>query len=403
MPEEPNIGARLRVLRRWRGLTIVQLADLSGVSKSQISYIERGERMLDRRSQIAALARALRVSETELTGLPHVSADPEQSAPHGVVPLLREVLTGNTFDDPAVDRARPLPELESLLFGELQRLKHKADYARRGVLVAPVFEELHFHVATGDEAGKQHALRLLVEACEAVGMTLRFLGYRDLAYLAAVRALDAARLLGHPVFAGQAAYLRCQFLPKLSSWDRPFNVAQHAAERLEPYVGSSRVASETYGMLHLSASLAAAAVNRPDLADDHFTEATRVAARVGEHDDAWSAFGPTNVDIWGVAIAMEHGDYGKAVEVAKKVDPMRLLHRERQAVFYADTGRALAHLNGRQRDAVEMLKKAELIAPQRIRNSPPVQETITYLLNKHLRISPALELRAMADRMGVLH
>lgn len=403
MREEPNIGARLRVLRRWRGLTIVQLAGLSGVSKSQISYIERGERMLDRRSQIAALARALRVSETELTGLPHVSADPEQSAPHSVVPMLREVLTGNTFDDPTVDRARPLPELDALLAGELQDLKHKADYAKRGAVAGRVFEDLHFHIATGDETAKQYALRLLIQACEEVGMTLRFLGYRDLAYIAAARAMDAARLLGDPIIDGQVAYLRVQFLPKLTSWDRPLQIARQAAERMEPHAGQSRLASETYGMLHLSAGLAAAAVNKPALADDHFSEAASVATRTGDNDDAWSAFGPTNAGIWGVAIAMEHGDYEKAVKLSKTVNAARLINRERQAVFYADTGRAMAHLSGRQRDAVELLKKAETVAPQRIRNSSPVQETVRYLLNQHLRTPPALELRGMATRMGVLH
>jgi hypothetical protein len=155
-------------------------------------------------------------------------------------------------------------------------------------------------------------------------------------------------------------------------------------------------------MLQLTAGLASAAVNRSDLAKAHLEEANEVAERTGDNDDAWSAFGPTNVGIWGVAISMEHGDYEEAVKLSKSVDPTRLPHRERQAMFYADTGRALAHLSGRQSDAVEHLQKAEGIAPQRIRNSAPVQEAIAYLLNKHMRTSPGMELRGMAARMGVL-
>ncbi|MEU1389956.1 helix-turn-helix transcriptional regulator [Nonomuraea sp. NPDC005730] len=54
MYEQTTIGARLRILRKWRGLTLVELAGLSGVSKSHLSYAERGERTLDRRSHIAA-------------------------------------------------------------------------------------------------------------------------------------------------------------------------------------------------------------------------------------------------------------------------------------------------------------------------------------------------------------
>jgi hypothetical protein len=143
-------------------------------------------------------------------------------------------------------------------------------------------------------------------------------------------------------------------------------------------------------------------VNNANLATEHYEKAVELGERTGDNYDAWSAFGVTNVGIWGVAIAMELGDYEEAVERSKKVNPYRLLHRERRAVFHADTGRALAHLRGQERNAVVQLQKAETIAPQRIRNSGTVQETITYLLNKHMRMSPGVELRGMATRMGVL-
>jgi transcriptional regulator with XRE-family HTH domain len=60
--DEVMIGARLRTLRRWRGMTQAELAGLSGLSPSFLSMVEHGKRMLDRRSHIAALAGALRVS-----------------------------------------------------------------------------------------------------------------------------------------------------------------------------------------------------------------------------------------------------------------------------------------------------------------------------------------------------
>jgi transcriptional regulator with XRE-family HTH domain len=63
-----TIGARLRVLRHWRGQTQVELAELAGLSPSFISMIETGQRSLDRRSQIIAVTRALSVSETDLLG-----------------------------------------------------------------------------------------------------------------------------------------------------------------------------------------------------------------------------------------------------------------------------------------------------------------------------------------------
>ena len=81
--DEITIGARLRTLRRWRGKTQVELAGLAGLPPSFLSMVESGQRPLDRRSHIAALASALRVSETDLVGGPHLTPDPMQSDAHG--------------------------------------------------------------------------------------------------------------------------------------------------------------------------------------------------------------------------------------------------------------------------------------------------------------------------------
>src|SRR5580700_7497680 len=101
--DDITIGARLRTLRRWRGMTQVELAGLAGLSPSYLSMVEHGTRMLDRRSYIAALASALRVFETDLAGGPHLSQDRVQSDPHMAIPPLRVALQTNTMTNPAVD------------------------------------------------------------------------------------------------------------------------------------------------------------------------------------------------------------------------------------------------------------------------------------------------------------
>lgn len=402
MDDDMTIGMRLRALRRWRGMTLTTLGGLAGLSPSFLSRAERGERMLDRRSHISALAAALRVSETELTGGPHLGTDPDQAEPHSAVPALRAALTGNTLDDPAVDRARPLDDLRRLLFGPLAQARDIADYRKRGEMLAPLLNELHFHVATGDEPARMEALRLMVEACNASGTTLRHLGYTDLPYIAATRAIEAARILDDPVMSGQAAYLRVSTMSKPETWHRPLAVATKAAERLQAHL-SSPMALQTYGMLHLSAALSAAAVHDPGLANEHLEEATETSVRTGENPGAWCAFGPTNVGIWRVAIAMEHGDYEEAVAMADTVTPEQVANRERQAWFHADKSRALAHIQNRRADAIKEIQTAERIAPQRIRNSTPVQETVLYLLGRSLTASQLRELRGIAARMGIPH
>jgi transcriptional regulator with XRE-family HTH domain len=402
MYDEATIGARLRMLRRWRGMTLTELAGQAGLSASFLSMAERGERMLDRRSHISALAAALRVSEADLVGAPHLGRDPAQTGPHGVVPALRAALTGNTLSDPATDRARPLHDLQAVLSNDLAVAGKAADYERRGRLVAPLIDELHWHAATGDERTRQTALRALIAACEHAGMTLRHLGYRDLAYMAALRAGDAAALLSDPVATAHAAYVRVMIMPKPHGWARPLAIASSAADRLEAHA-SDGVAAETYGMLHLTAALSAAAAHRPDLAENHLGEARNVAERIGENPDAFGTFGPTNVGIWGLAVAMEYGDYERAVALAADVDTRILPNMERRAMFHADKGRALAHLKDRRIQAINELKLAERLAPQRVRNSGPVQETVLYLLGRHLAATPGRELRGMAARMGMPH
>jgi transcriptional regulator with XRE-family HTH domain len=61
------IGRRVRQIRHARRKSLVVVAGLAGMSKSELSRIELGQRALDRRSKIVALANALQVAPSELT------------------------------------------------------------------------------------------------------------------------------------------------------------------------------------------------------------------------------------------------------------------------------------------------------------------------------------------------
>ncbi len=65
-----TIGWRVRQIRQVRGKSLRVIAGLAGISKAHLSRIERGERALDCRSEIVALANALQVAPSELTSLP---------------------------------------------------------------------------------------------------------------------------------------------------------------------------------------------------------------------------------------------------------------------------------------------------------------------------------------------
>ncbi|MGH3984360.1 MAG: helix-turn-helix domain-containing protein [Pseudonocardiaceae bacterium] len=61
------IGRRLRQIRHARRKSLRVVAGLAGISASYLSRLESGQRALDRRSLIIALANALEVAPTELT------------------------------------------------------------------------------------------------------------------------------------------------------------------------------------------------------------------------------------------------------------------------------------------------------------------------------------------------
>ncbi|GLW65922.1 transcriptional regulator [Actinomadura rubrobrunea] len=405
MHSEITIGVRLRTLRRWRGMSLDELAGLSGLSKSHLSRVERGLRALDRRSHIAAIANALRVSETDLVGGPHLTKDPVQSGPHLAIPALRVAIQANTLTEPAIDRARPLDDLARLVKDELEPLRRACDYAAIGQILPGVLDELHWHAAQpADEAAHRLALETLVEACVCATFTTKNLGYPDLAYTAASRAAEAAAVLDDPAVTGKAEFLRLQTLPKAAQ-RQALLAAERAADRLEPHASATPCGIEALGMIVLSASLAAATLYKTDSAEHWLAEAARLATQVSDDPMTnWQSFSATNVQVWRVTVEVERGLAGGGVlELAQDVNETRLGRSSRRAALCVDVARGLAR-DARTRDeAVKWLSRAEKIAPQRIRNSATARDTIAVMLEQARIASQARELRGMAARMGIAH
>jgi len=403
--DEITIGARLRTLRRWRGKTLAEVAGLAGVSVSYLSMVERGERMLDRRSYISGIASALKVSETDLVGGPHLSADRQQSDPHMAIPGLREAFQTNRLTSPAVDHARSLAELVSAVREHIEPLRADSDYAGAGVLLPDVLDELHWHTAQAeDEASQRLALETLIEACVTAGLLAKDLGYIDLAHVAVLRAEEAATVLGDPVQQGKVECLRVWTFPRERSWDRRLLAAERAADALEPHAGDP-LGVEVLGILTLHAALGAAVVQRPQAVSHWLSEADQLAARVPDDIRGnWQSFCKTNAGLWRVAIQVERGESGSAVlGLAGEIDQTRIAWRTREACFLADVGRGLAREPKTRGEAVQWLRRAEDAAPQHIRNHPATRETVAYLLNRARATAGGRELRGMAARMGVPH
>jgi hypothetical protein len=111
-------------------------------------------------------------------------------------------------------------------------------------------------------------------------------------------------------------------------------------------------------------------------------------------------FGPTNVAIHQVAVAVELGDAREAIRRVPDVDldqmPAHLT--ERRSRFLIDVARGHAQVQD-DAAALDALTQAETIAPDELRNHRLTREVLRDLLTRERRSSG---LRALADRCHAL-
>ncbi|MGH8574949.1 MAG: helix-turn-helix domain-containing protein, partial [Gammaproteobacteria bacterium] len=189
-----TIGRRVRQIRYARRKSQRVVAGLAGISASHLSRIESGERALDRRSLIVALANALQVSPAELTALP-VPA-PANGHSDAAVGALRLALM-------AVGRHRPGGQVLGI-----EELRARADvvegfdYQRRGIELPGLIADLHSSLAAGRDVAELLELAVMTHAQTVRGWLLVVGAPLDLRWQAAMLARQAAETLDDPIWLG---------------------------------------------------------------------------------------------------------------------------------------------------------------------------------------------------------
>jgi transcriptional regulator with XRE-family HTH domain len=388
-----HVGVRVRRCRLWRGLTQQELADLAGWSKSAVSMLETGARGLDSRVRLRQVAEALRVSPADLTGEPYPLDTPGLADAQAHVPDVERALMAYRIGDSAQVQPRSLEVLAAEVRGPLVSAEVRADDGVRLAMLPSLVVELQSY------GGDEGALRLLSLVCAEATQALQNVGQVPLAWIAAERCAQAAALVGDPVLVGVAEFARAHALP---TGGQGMGRAGPAADRLAgELMGGGRWGREVYGMLRLTAALAAQV--RGDAAESaaQAAEAARVAQVLGERSDAWEYFGPANVGVWRATLAVEAGEPARALEHATTTDALAL-SPGRRAQLLLETARA-HHQLGRahHRQAVAALRQAEQLAPVRMRASPWARELVEVMLGRSRRDAGGRELRALAYRMGL--
>jgi hypothetical protein len=101
-------------------------------------------------------------------------------------------------------------------------------------------------------------------------------------------------------------------------------------------------------------------------------------------------------------LALESGDAGRAVELARGVDTAKITSTSRLVAFHVDLGSALAASRRQDAQALAQFVHAERIAPQRVRLSPVVRDTVGAMLRRARADAGGAQLRELASRLGVV-
>ncbi len=393
---DPTIGERIKTRRQLRGWSIRFASDRAGVSHSTWSRVERGLMSADNRFLIADIASALECSVTQLTGQPGTPADRDGADAQAAAQAILQTLIEVDLAEEATCAARPIAQLEreAELVGDLRL---RCDYTGAARLLPNLFRELH---AATHGPDRETALRCFARTADHASFIIRYIGYPTEAWLAAEQGRKAAEILEDQVLLGLTTWSRVHAASGCGAFRRALTLAERESAELLPHV-DDWAGPEMLGQLYLSCAFASFALGNRDSAQSWVDQAAPLAERTGDSHRLGLMFGPANTKIWQISMEVDGGEPGRAVEIARSVDPEAAgLSVSRQVAYWTDTGRALARTR-RDRDAIRMLLHAERLAPVRIHASPLVQETVRSLLERSKRAAGGVELRGLCERMGL--
>ncbi|MQA10775.1 MAG: helix-turn-helix domain-containing protein [Pseudonocardiaceae bacterium] len=402
--EPAEIGERVRKVRRRRGLSLEVAAGLAGISMGYLSMLERGERRFERRGLVEDLASALGCSPADLTGQPYLPPDSETAAGKRVVARIEQGLNDATLDDVPDMRPRDLSDLRELVESHA-RSRDGAQYSAAAQDADLVLVELQVHIATGTGPQRREAAELLVRAAYNAFVVATTYGYFHLAEQAARRAYDAAVLTEQAELLAFAMFARVPSIARAGGRDRAIRLLDRTLSEqrgLSAIHHDNTLGAEMLGLLHLMGAHLAARGRDTDAAHAHVDEATQLAARTGERNGLLQHFGPTNVQVWQVAIAAELDEGPTVAERTERepIDIVRLDSRDRAAALHFDLARSYGQAHGsRDTHAVQHLEIADRFAPQRIRQDPLARDLIAALSHRSRRRS--WELDSLRNRFGL--
>lgn len=392
MREPSTMGTRIAWHRRRRGMSQEVLAGLVGRTSDWLSKVENGRIILDRLSVIGRLADALDVPLGQLID----GAAPGPAANGGrfdAGPLCAAV-TG--YATQWRDGGESRPPARAWLRHRLDagwRAYQNARYSEAARVLPQVLAGAR---GNDDDA---HGGRILALAYHAAASVLTKVGERDTAWLAADRGLAAAQRSEDPTVVGSLSRSVAHCLLSRGDKDAAAALTADASDYLAAHTGPDADAHRSVrGTLLLVGAMAAARADDRAAARSFLRDAGSAAGELGrDANHVWTSFGPTNVAIHHVAVAMELGDVQTVLDRGTEIDATGM-PLERQVRHQLDVARAL-NAAGRPDDALAVVLACERRSPEQVRHHPICRTLVASWIGPR-QGQPSWQLAQLAGRLN---
>jgi transcriptional regulator with XRE-family HTH domain len=431
-----DLGAIVRGVRRANHLTLAELARRCGYSVSTLSRMERGKQPLGDVRVLRILVEALRIPPNllGLSDTPRRSVRAARPAVRVGVILMpgegtdsmrrRTLLAGLTSlagtavlgsSPQALAGANPVTALGNALLDPsalggnpvaLPRLRQQVAAAqsvfqlgRYTDVAARLPGLLSTTMATRAEDDTAAANGVLADLYALTSELMIKLGDDRLAWTTADRALQASHDTDDVLAQAAARRAWAIVLRRAGHADTARRLVVDTAAALQPDLHRGPEYLSVYGSLLSTAAYTAAVDGDRDTARGLLGEAVDTADRLGaDANHRFTAFGPTGVGLYKISIARVLGDYGTAVEAARRINPAAIPLVERRARYWSDVARSYHHWD-KPEQSYRALLAAEHASPDEVRYRKPIQQITTSLL-RHPTAHTLPGLQAFAARTG---
>jgi transcriptional regulator with XRE-family HTH domain len=385
------IGKRVQLYRRAAGFSQLQLAIRATVSLATVAAVEQGARTPSV-DALLRLAAALGVPASCLLGEP--SSEPDTLLGHPPMPAIERALMGVE----AAPGAGPVEARVNAAWTVWESSPTR--FTDTGRILPPLLADTIRNVAeAGSSAQRRAAQQTAADLYFLLRAYFRQVGRLDLSLLAADRAVQAAQDADDPLRLAAARWDIGHALLASGNLDGADQVVRTAALDLRRSTSSTPAVEAMYGALHLVDAVAIARAGRRSAAERLVDDVAAPRARAVGETRLWGIwFGPANVGLHMLALAMEGRRTAEAISYAPRIPIADMGSIERRSRYFLDLARCHEQ-QGDDQAVLRWLLRAEREAPEDLYGKPLARDTVRSLLKRPAGRLP--EVRALAKRLRV--